>query len=192
MDSLIGFQMNFRASMAASVGAKWAPTPFNEAFSDLDSSTKYTRSITLPDLVDSLREESDREGEKVEMFGAKIPFELVSSFGSLLLACCQFYLLCHLAEFKKKFQSAPEGQELTGYIGLYDIKLARIFTLITVSLLPVLTQAFTLWKVGSGRFTWLTPTIGLVSSFLLGVALVVMYLRLWAVMDCTPQTAKSL
>jgi hypothetical protein len=190
LNAMAGFYMNLRSSMQEAAGTKWTPTPFKEAFPDLDNSTKYTRSLSAPDLVDYLREESDKEVEKVDMFGAKIPFELVSIFGSILLAACQFYFFCHLAELKKKFKASAESQEVTGYIGLYDIKLARIFTIVSISVLPVLTQAFTLWEVRSAHLVWLAPAIGVVLSSLLACALIVMFLRLWEVMDATSQAAK--
>ena len=172
--------IDIRAVLRNVAGTHWTSTPFEEAFPSLSASTKYLRSLALPDLLNHLQEESTKEGEKVEMFGAKIPYELVNIFGSVFLVACQFYLLCHLVEFTNRAHSRSSEQEFTGYIGLYDDQAAaRIFTVLSVSVIPSAVLAFTIWKNRGPIRSWLEAGVALAFSIGLGWLLAKNFRELW-------------
>jgi hypothetical protein len=163
-------------------GAHWPLTEFRQAFTSLDKSTNYLKSLSPNDLVARLGEEANKEGEKVEMFGAKIPFDLVSVFGSLLLVSCQFYLWCHLVEYSNRIKNGiqPKDQDPSGYIGFYgDQWPVRVFVLISVLVLPVSVQGFTLWRTAFLQYRWIAPACGLVGSLFFGALLCLRFLRMW-------------
>jgi hypothetical protein len=173
-------RLDVRGALRQVLDANLSTAQFNEAFPDLYESTKYLTSLTLEDLKQHLREEADKEGEKVEMFGAKIPYDLVSVFGAMLLVACQFYLWCHLVAFTA-YLSKEKTYDFTGYIGLYTGQLAiRIFTLLSVSLVPIAVLGLTIWKSRHNEWwEWIFPSVALPLSVLLGVLLVRRFRQVW-------------
>ncbi len=159
-----------------------APAPFAEAFPDLSDATKYLTSLGLGDLENHLRAEANKEGEKVEIFGAKLPYDLVSVFGATLLVASQFYLWCHLVELTTLLSQKRRVYDFTGYIGLYtEIAAVRIFTLLSVSAVPAGALAVTIWKNRHNEWwEWITPILALPLSLFLGALLVRRFRQVWA------------
>jgi hypothetical protein len=165
-------------------GAHWTLIPFKDALPDLYESTKFLTSLNLQDLVNHLREESNKEGEQVEMFGAKIPYDLVSILGSLMLAACQFYLWCHLLEVRQVFSARRSDQDLTSYIGFYYNQWpARVFTIVSVSVLPIAVQASVLWNTRDNNPRLVVLAIGMMSSVSLSGLLARCFVALWSVLS---------
>lgn len=173
-------RLDVRGALRQVLDANLSTAQFNEAFPDLYESTKYLTSLTLEDLEQHLREQANKEGEKVEMFGAKIPYDLVSVFGAMVLIACEFYLWCHLVALTT-YLSKEKTYDFTGYIGLYTDQLAiRTFTLLSVSLVPIAVLGLTIWKSRRNEWwEWTIPSVALPLSLLLGVLLVRRFRQVW-------------
>lgn len=171
---------DIRSGLRRVARANWTLTPFAETFPDLTQTTKSLTSLEMPDLENHLLEEINREGEKVEMFGAKIPFELVGIVGSMILVGCQFYLWCHLAEFAARTRDGKEA-EFTGYIGFYDDKVViRFFTLMSTSMVPLGVLLYTAVHAYKQQLRWQIPALCTLISIFLGILLVREFIRVWA------------
>lgn len=116
------------------------------------------------------------------MFGAKIPYDLVSVFGAILLVSCQFYLWCHIVAFTT-FLSAEKTYDFTGYIGLYTEQIAiQTFTLLSVSVVPIAVLGLTIWKSRHDEWwQWIIPSMALPLSLLLGILLICRIRRVWQI-----------
>jgi hypothetical protein len=175
--------VNFRLRVALRQTAKaeWSAGPFAEAFPSLSNMTQYLKSLTPPDLVHYLQVEKDKAEDKVEIFGAKIPFELVSSLGSIIVLAAQFYLWCHLVEFTNRIQNGLKD-DFIGYFGFYDDQPAvKVFTILTAVCAPVAVLAFASITARKTHYIWITPAVSSVCSGYLGWLLVRSFARLWCV-----------
>jgi hypothetical protein len=174
--------LNVRSALQDVLKVNLSTASFEDAFPDLSDATKHLKSTALEDLALYLRDQANQEGQVVEMFGAKIPYDLVNVFGALLLVACQFYLWCHLVAFTTYVSNSSAKIDFTGYIGLYTERLAiRVFTLVSVSFIPVGVLALAIWKSRHSEWwEWIIPSIALPLSLLLGTLLVRGFLQLWS------------
>lgn len=176
-----GGYVDIRRALKDILDGPISTTTFKEAFPDLSDATKYLTSLTLDQLENYLRDQANKEGEKVELFGAKIPYDLVSLFGATLLVACQFYMWCHLLRVESCISTGSTLEDFTGYIGFYKERLSiRLFTLSSVSILPVGTLVLALWSARRDEWwRWTTAIVAILLSSLLGFLLTRQFRAIW-------------
>lgn len=145
--------LRFRSILANVAAQSWSDQPFEVAFRELNDATKFEQSLSLSDTVQMLDRRVHTEGEKVEIFGAKVPLNIITSLGGLIVVCCQLYLWGHLRELTRLLSNEREEAEVTGYIGLYRDVLMKALTVLSVSFLPPAIEVLLIRKKPS-EFRW--------------------------------------
>jgi hypothetical protein len=147
--------------MNASLGS------YEQAFPDLAHITANYDDLSFEKLFVILEAEKVRVGDRVELFGAKLPGGVIARWGLPLLCVVQLYLLLHLQALHDSVRVAPE-KGFVSWIGLYPSKTAHITTVASASILPFLTGLLLRYmdappaKWISGRVSWgLTATLAI-------------------------------
>ncbi len=107
--------------------ADWLPGKFETSFPELSDRAKNLTTLDLRDLITELNDQANREQDKIELLGAKLDPAIVTRWGLLILAMCQFYLWLHLTALRQTVATTTDAYVL-GWIGLYPGFWARTFT----------------------------------------------------------------
>lgn len=154
----------------------WGNRTSNIEFSELIDASKYFEDSPLTNLASALRDRANTDTERIELFQAKIPPSAVPKYGFFILLLCQLYLLAHLLEFRRKFASVSPPETPTGYIGLYDDRLARILTIISLVAFPLCPLLIGIHQSTGGLRFW--SGVSCVASVSIGVYSVLILLKL--------------
>lgn len=183
----IRLDVDLRELIRSTAGQRrWQLARFVDTFRELDESTPFLRSLSFSDLINHLKFEADQAGEKVDIVGAKIPYSLVSILGAIVLASAQFYLWCHLLEYRSRLDGRPPDvvvEDRGGYIGLYQDAVARHFTIASVSTLPVLVEILALSRSNSIVTMWPLAVVTIIASAALGWCIRTALREVWHLMD---------
>jgi len=85
------------------------PGPFEVRFGDLVRAGDGLESLPLEKLEDRLAEEVAKGSDTLEAFGLKLPAELVSNWGTLLLICGELYLIVYLRQLSGHLNNDDDG-----------------------------------------------------------------------------------
>jgi hypothetical protein len=113
--------------------ADWLPGQFASSFPELNERTRNISTIDLRELTTELNDQANREQEKIELLGAKLDPVILTRWGLLIVAVCQFYLWLHLNALLESVGHFDDGS-LSGWIGLYPGIWARSFTVASLML----------------------------------------------------------
>jgi hypothetical protein len=133
------------AAVVAGRQKVWTRDSYNMVFSDLSEQTKNIAQLPVRNISDEMRKRLVLEGERFEVFGAKIPAELITILGPVLLLLCEMYLILHLREFRRTIESGPLAEVPSGYVGFYPGRLNYLVTASSVSV-PVVVAYGALWR----------------------------------------------
>ncbi|MGF7179136.1 hypothetical protein [Tunturiibacter psychrotolerans] len=151
---------------------QWGNRDSADEFAELISAAKYYEDTPLPHLASALRDRANTDTERIELFQAKLPTSAIPTFGSVVLLCCQFYLLAHLLELRDMAQRDQDEAWPTGYIGLYKNQLVFAFTIITLTILPQVPLLLSI-HIDNGIHIWgifalaVSITLGIFTSLIL-------------------------
>lgn len=145
----------------------WDHGQFKESFPELSEVSSDFRSEELGTVERILRAQQSKSADSFEAFGIKLPAEIVTRFGILLIVAVQLYFAIHLSELSGRLQPDDPGWEVA-WIGVYRHKLARIMYFFSVFLLPlgavVALGVRGLIEFSYSRWSWLTLILGVVFS----------------------------
>jgi FtsH-binding integral membrane protein len=144
-----------------------------EQFSDLLSASRYLEDLPLHSLAAALRQRADTDTDRVELFQAKLPATAIPTYGSLILLVCQFYLLGHLLELRRRLSTDLTEPWPSGYLGLYPDRLMSGFAIASLSAFPPIPLLMALLQnkgalrlVGVAVFV-ISAIVGVVSAYTL-------------------------
>jgi hypothetical protein len=126
------FAQQYIANLANS---KWAPGSFSQSFESLESTTKGLENVSLPDIATFLAAQIAQTKKDVEILGIKIPTELITRWGLVLVVSVQFYFWLNL----RRLASKPEwllGSE--PWVGVYPDAWSQFAFRCSSTLLPAL------------------------------------------------------
>jgi hypothetical protein len=138
--------------------AKFAPDEvaqmdgnFDSAFGDLSKLSKGLGSLTMSDINGYLHRLRDESGKEIELYGAKIPQEAISIWGTILLVTLQLYFVAHLGHIVS-YRSLNATLPAFAWIGIYPDQLSRAMTLSSLTFAPltVALLILTTWQSMSG------------------------------------------
>jgi hypothetical protein len=113
---------------------------FPDAFADLTRVARGLESLTLHDLRAYVERMTEESGTDVEIFGARLPVDILVEWGIPVLVIMQLYFWLHLTRF---FASGRPSREVASFpwIACYPQLLARAVTLCSVALAPIAAAA---------------------------------------------------
>jgi hypothetical protein len=134
--------VDLRAQMiAADSGSvdtrEWKAVSFEQLFPELASATRGLTSMTFEQLTSFIAHQADEARGTIDVFGAKIPYDALATWGSLILAVIIMYFVLHLRyglRAKIDFTAAP-------WIGGYGDAWSVVATVASLSVLPIATVA---------------------------------------------------
>jgi hypothetical protein len=147
-------QVEVNAQAICSRLFKNEPTPgrFDKSFPALKELTEFTESLPLDRLKQQLESEQERSREGFEIFGVKLPTELIGTWGILSLLVVQLYFWLHLLRFVKQARE-DRGNDASvsqiPWIGFYPEKITRfifIFSSVGLPLIIVGYISFKAWQ----------------------------------------------
>ncbi|WP_212750599.1 hypothetical protein, partial [Streptococcus pseudopneumoniae] len=110
----------------------WPAGPFEQTFFELNSIASLYAGLPLDTVDLILRAESERRGEPVQVFGARIPIWAVRLWGPILILALQAYFLLHLVPFVNR-PFPPESSFPS--ILFYGTKRSQQITLLSAAVL---------------------------------------------------------
>jgi hypothetical protein len=144
MDSAV---VHGQTALTESHNARWRNGKFNEVFPDLARVTTQYESLSLLQVARVLEDERKRAPDMIDVFGARLPTGVVRLWGLPLLVVIQVYLLVHLQALARNAVAIPEDG-LPAWVGLYDGRLARTVTAVSLFILPPMTALILLLGTG--------------------------------------------
>ena len=130
---------------------------FEKDFAALNKVTTHYAELKLPQAQLVLEAELQRSGERVQLVGLNLPLKMLSLTKVAIILAIQSYFLLHLSQF----QPSQKDAEIA-WVGLYDNIYARLITLVTAVVLPVITTLYVLYE----RFSPLNLVAAIVSALL--------------------------
>jgi len=167
----------------------WKPGEFKETFPELNSLTENLQSLKLSEVGKLLERDKKRAAESFEIFGAKIPSEIIGIWGVIILLCIQLYFTLHMRDFLEKVNKSKETVNYP-WIALYSGFLPKVITVISVSLLPLFVIGIVrYYEFDYVNFKWITQSdkfwdwgfviLPCLVSAILGAATMYYFYRLW-------------
>lgn len=108
-------------------------------FPIVDPSKSAMATKSFSELSTIFEKRIKRSESPIELFGAKFSTELILRFAPAIVLFVQFYLMVHMRSFPSK---RKDSSGLPPWIGVYKDSFARILTLVTLALLPVVTVIY--------------------------------------------------
>jgi len=107
---------------------------FGQTFRELDRLTTKDRSKELDELVASLQERLDEEGQSITIFSVRIEREVIPRWGTGILIAVSLYFLVHLRAYRNA--GLNEEREVFPWIGSYKDSLSGLLLVASTVLLP--------------------------------------------------------
>ncbi len=126
---------------------------FEDAFPDLSRVAKGLESLRLHDLRAYIERQSQESGRDVEIFGAKLPVDVLREWGLPVLAVMQLYFLLHLRRFTAR--PRPASVSTFPWIAVYPGMASRAVTTSSVMLAPIAAVILCIEARGSGLSWWM-------------------------------------
>jgi hypothetical protein len=160
-------------SILADKGAKnWSPGSFDQTFPDLAALSDGLGALQPEQIGRVLRNLRERTGKEVEVSGLKLPLEVITRWGLVIIVGIQLYFWIDLRSFAGRPVTALELE--FPWLGFYQDRISRIVFLMSAVLLPVATVSLLVIKGVLGVEGWqhrlvfgtLSSLMGLLSVFL--------------------------
>jgi len=113
----------------------WRRGEFSYSFRQLDKVSEAYKTASLDMAERILRAEVERSGSPFEAFGTKIPAELVTLWGPVIVLAVQVYFCLHLSQLRRQGFAMQEVDSIA-WIALYTSPWARRTTYLSAALLP--------------------------------------------------------
>lgn len=126
----------FRSILPPSLRNSLRSGLFSESFPELNELTKDRQAASFDVWKRAIKAELDRGGETFEAFGLRVPSEVATVWGGVIMLGVQIYFLSHLLELKRKLRPEDPGWDVA-WVGIYGGWLAKAMTFMSTALLPV-------------------------------------------------------
>jgi hypothetical protein len=144
----------------------WGRGDSKSNFAELIENSKGLESLNIGSLSLFLRQRANQETDRIELFQAKLPASAIPTYGALILILCQIYLLAHLIELSLILSTTKLSEYPVGYIGVYSNRYVFIFTILSLSIFPIIPIALEILKT-NGRVRYFAIA-ALLASLMLG------------------------
>jgi hypothetical protein len=148
-----------QAFVAAALGVNAGR--FETTFADLAKASEGLEAVPLEKLETRLSDELAKGADTLEAFGLKIPAELLSNWGTLLLICGQLYLIVYLRQLSGRLKDDDEGWNVP-WIALEDSWLGQSMYAASLAATPLAVEMLRwhAWHPSAGsRPNWLGGTV---------------------------------
>jgi hypothetical protein len=134
------FDLQAQSALAAKADKQWSPGSFEQSFPDLAALSDGLGALQPEQVSRVLRNLRERTGKEVEVSGLKLPLEVITRWGLVVILGIQLYFWIDLRNFMAK----PLTKEMTEvpWMGLYPDHLSQIVFWISLILLPSFTVCF--------------------------------------------------
>lgn len=126
-------------SKASGKAEEWANGPFADTFPELFALLRDLSDLNLSQADRYIEVQRRQAAPPIELFGARLPAEVIARVGALLLVLCQLYLWIHLEQLALWLSAVPVDTWPTGYVAVYQTSAAFRLSVISASALPVIT-----------------------------------------------------
>jgi hypothetical protein len=109
---------------------------FATTFTDLALAARGAEPLEFQDIRAHLLDESKTASEVLEAFGMKIPVELLTTWGTLVLLAIQLYFFVHLLELSGKLHVGDPGWDVP-WIGMYNSRASKAMYFWSAVILPI-------------------------------------------------------
>ena len=130
--------------LASRANANWGTGDFSHSFEALEGATKALDNVSLADVSAFLAAQLAQSKKDVELLGVKIPTELISRWGLVLIVCVQFYYWLNLRQLASQLEGSPQPVS-EPWIGIYPDAWARIAFRSSSAILPFLAIYLVVW-----------------------------------------------
>lgn len=138
---------------------------FERSFPELSKVTADYDDLTFDRLFDVLSAEVARSGERVELFGTKLPGGYIAVWGLPVLCMMQLYMVLHLQALRVSVRRRSNSNFIA-WIGIYPSITAQVTMAVSLFLLPVLTAGVLRHSQGG----WFSPAPEMIFSDALVIA----------------------
>jgi len=121
------------------------PGGFSQSFPDVDDLAKNLTALTLEDLRSHFLSEKNRAGEKVEFSGIKLPGEIISYWGIVIIICISAYFIGTLRDFASRVTPGDKCWDIA-WIGTSG-EISSVVVFVGTVLLPPVAVGFLGWQI---------------------------------------------
>ena len=146
------FDLRAQSAIADKANKPWSPGSFVQTFPDLAALSDGLGALQPEQVAKVLRNLRERTGKEVEVSGLKLPLEVITRWGLLVILAIQLYFWIDLRNFLAKAVT-PEMLDVP-WIGLYPDRLSHSVFWASAVVLPVLTVCLLVLKGILGVEGW--------------------------------------
>jgi hypothetical protein len=151
----------------------WKAASFDVAFPELAANSKGPlRTLPLNEVAERLKASAITSAKDVEIMTIKLPAEVLTRFGPVIIVAILFYLMVHLRLLLVRIPLAEEGFDLP-WIGMFPGRLPRFAFMATTVALPICVLMFSCmrarllamsaWDLGA-QVLFLVVAVGIVTQ----------------------------
>ncbi len=144
--------MRAQSVIADKANKPWSPGSFVQTFPDLAALSDGLGALQPEQIAKVLRNLRERTGKEVEVSGLKLPLEVITRWGLIVILAIQLYFWIDLRNFLAK--AVTPGMLDVPWIGLYPDRLSHSVFWASAIVLPVLTVCFLVLKGILGVEGW--------------------------------------
>jgi hypothetical protein len=122
---------------------------FEDAFPDLRRAAEGLESLTLHEFSAYIERLTEESGTDIELFGARLPVDVLREWGLPVLIVMQLYLWLHVRMFAAQRERKPLDSTFP-WIGAYRDFWSRFVTVASIALAPIAAIVLSLDARGSG------------------------------------------
>jgi hypothetical protein len=119
------FKLDLRAVTSRVLGLGWPAEDFATNAPELSEMTRRYSWFPLEQVMAILTEEAERSGERIEVFGARLPARETAFWGCFAIVIVQLYFLIHLLALKTDAAGTLFPAHDHAWVVLYSGRLAR-------------------------------------------------------------------
>jgi hypothetical protein len=146
------FDLRAQSALADKADKPWSPGSFAQTFPDLAALSDGLGALQPEQVAKVLRNLRERTGKEVEVSGLKLPLEVITRWGLIVVLAIQLYFWIDLRNFLAK--AVTPGMLDVPWIGLYPDRLSHSVFWASAIVLPVFTVCFLVLKGVLGVEGW--------------------------------------
>jgi len=146
------FDLRAQSVLADKADKPWSPGSFAQTFPDLAALSDGLGALQPDQVAKVLRNLRERTGKEVEISGLKLPLEVITRWGLIVVLAIQLYFWIDLRNFLAK--AATPGMIDVPWIGLYPDRISHSVFWASAIVLPVFTVCFLVLKGVLGVEGW--------------------------------------
>ena len=146
------FDLRSQSVLTDQANKKWSPGSFAQTFPDLAALSEGLDALQPEQVGKILRNLRERTGKEVEVSGLKVPLEVITRWGLVLIVGIQLYFWLDLRNFLRR--TVSPGTLDVPWLGLYRDGISRFIFWTSSVMLPIATVCLLMIKGVLGVEGW--------------------------------------